>query len=135
MGRCNAKMAKRKGKAKKEMSLAKIGNWVFLVSVIIALLAGVFISGDATVTWILAILGIIVGLINVGLKDEVPFLIAAIALMVASQNFVWGIVQIPQFGVEIGEIIGGILGYLVIFVAPAAVIVALKAIYAFAREE
>jgi len=128
-------MAKRKGKAKKEMSLAKIGNWVFLVSVIIALLAGVFISGDATVTWILAILGIIVGLINVGLKDEVPFLIAAIALMVASQNFVWGIVQIPQFGVEIGEIIGGILGYLVIFVAPAAVIVALKAIYAFAREE
>ena len=128
------KKRKTRTKAKNEMSLGKIGNWLFLVSVIIAVLAGIYLSGDSTITWILAVLGLIVGLINVGLKDEVPFLIAATALIVASQNFVWGITQIPTIGAEVGAIIGGILGYLVILVAPAAVIVALKAVYAFAKE-
>jgi len=127
-------MARRSRKTE-EISLAKIGHWVFLVSVVIAILAGIALSGNTTVTWILALLGIVVGLVNVGLKDEVPFLIAAIALMVASQNFVWGLIQIPGIGADIGNIVGGILGYIVILVAPAAVIVALKAVYTFAKEE
>lgn len=128
-------VARRRKKAKKEeFSVQKLGHWTFLVGVLIALLAGIFVPGNEALTWILGLLGLLVGLINLPMRDEVPFLVAVIALIVASQSFVYGLQWIPAIGTNISTILSGILGYVIVFIAPAAVVISLKAIYVFAKE-
>jgi inner membrane protein involved in colicin E2 resistance len=122
------------------MNTAKAGEWAFLISVIIAVLAGLaspWVSVTTTSSWawvsvLLVILGIIVGLLNITEKETTAFLVASIALIVAGiaaflilNNVIW----------PIGTIISSIVGYLAIFVAPAAVIVAVKAIAALASKK
>jgi hypothetical protein len=111
-------------KAKKGMEM--YGHWIFLLGVAIAIIAGIVAPANMTVVWILAVLGIIVGLLNISLREEVPFLVAALVLIVAANSL-----AVLPF---IGEWLGKILNYVVAFVAPAAVIVALKEIYAFAKK-
>ena len=112
--------------AKKKKGLEIYGHWIFLLGIFIAIVAGIAVQADPTVTWILAILGIIVGLLNISLREEVPFLVAAIVLVIASNSL--GV--LPFLG---ETIISPILQYIVAFVAPAAIVVALKEIYAFAK--
>jgi hypothetical protein len=120
-------MAKKTAKAKKStFSGAKLGHWVFLAGIIIAIVTALVTGVNTTVIWVLALLGLIVGLINVTLKDEVPFLVATTVLLLASGS----LNALPYVGIQLGTI----LAYVTVFVAPAGLIVALKAIYAFARE-
>jgi uncharacterized membrane protein len=115
-------MAKKK---QEFMSGAKFGHWIFLAGVFIAIVAGILAGVNTTVIWVLALLGLIVGLINITLSDEVPFLVATTVLLIASGSL--NVIPI------IGDTIGTILAYIVVFVAPAGLVVALKAVYAFAR--
>lgn len=108
------------------MTGAKLGHWVFLAGIVIAIIAALVSGISNTVIWVLALLGLIVGLINVTLKDEVPFLVATTVLLIAS-----GSLNVLPY---VGETIGTILAYVTVFVAPAGLVVALKAIYAFARD-
>jgi hypothetical protein len=104
---------------------AKLGHWIFLAGVFIAVIAGLMTGINTTIIWVLALLGLVVGLINLTLRDEVPFLVATTVLLIAS-----GSLNVLPY---VGETISTILSYVVVFVAPAALVVALKAIYAFAR--
>lgn len=101
---------------------AKYYAWIYLIAVAIAIIAAFWNPMSATTTTtILAILGIVIGLANVSKKEAVEFLIAAVALIVAS---------LSSRGLEkilfIGKFIPAILMNLMAIVAPAAVIVALK---------
>lgn len=111
-----------------------VGYWVFLVGVFVAIIAGLLTVDviQPDVVWVLAILGIVVGLMNIKLKDEVPFLIATLVLMTAAGFFSASLTFIPYIG-YVGELIGTILQYIIFFVAPAAIIVALKAVYHFGK--
>jgi len=90
------------------------------------------------VTLTMLILGIAVGLISITAKEVTPFLISAIALMVARIGIgttadVWAPLKevhkiLPYFATEI-------LNYIVAFVAPAAVIIAVKAFWPLARKK
>lgn len=104
------------------METAKIGEWAFLAGVIIALLVGLFTGAGATGTTatILVALGAIVGLINITEKQTTGYLVAAIALLIAGSA---GLGTLP-FGTQISAMLSNI----VLFVAPAAVIVALKTV-------
>jgi hypothetical protein len=116
-----------------DLSGAKLGHWIFLAGIIIAIIAGLIMGSNetnATIILVLAVLGLIVGLINITLRDEVPFLVAATVLLIASGTFAQSLMGLPF---EIGLKIASILGYVIVFVAPASLVVALKAIYAFAR--
>jgi hypothetical protein len=104
------------------MKLATIGHWAFILGVVIAILAGFFGPATDVVALVLVILGIIVGFLNVSEKEMSSFLIAVIALLVAGAA---GLQTLPL----IGSIIGPMLINIATFVAPAAVIVALKAVY------
>jgi hypothetical protein len=112
------------------MNLAKLGEMAFLVLIVIAILAGLASAVavfDATwIAIILVILGLIVGILNISEKETSSFLIAAIALLVAGAS---------SFSIlgGVGEAVAKILGFIAIAVAPAAVIVALKAVYALGR--
>ena len=100
--------------------IAAIGRWTFIVGLILAVIAGLFIEA-AWVVWVLVILGVIVGLLNVTREETQSFLLAAIAfaLSTAALN------TIPL----IGDIFSNILGYVAAFVSGAMIVVALKALF------
>jgi hypothetical protein len=106
------------------MKLAIVGKWAFIIGLVIAVIAGIFFQA-AWVVWVLAILGVIVGLLNVTETDTQSFLLAAIALILSAT----ALNTIPL----VGEFIKNILGYVAAFVAGAMVVVALKALYETAR--
>jgi hypothetical protein len=111
-----------------------IGIYAFIVGVILAIIAG--LAGGAVaeyigaITLILVILGLIVGFLNVKDKMVFNFLIAAIALMVVGSA---NLTTIDTIITPLGTILQAIINFITIFVAPAALVVALKAIYGLAK--
>ena len=108
--------------------MGKIGKLAFIIGVVISIIAG-FILTD-WMLWILTILGVIVGLLNVTTKDEQTFLLAAVSLVIISAFGGDLIYNLPQ----IGTILGSIYIALLTFVAPAAIVVALKSLYHSAKK-
>jgi zinc transporter ZupT len=103
---------------------AKYGRWAFIIGLVIAVLAGLFFQPDWAI-WVLAILGLIVGLLNVTIKDTRGFLLAAIALTLSAT----ALNTVPV----IGKAFELILPFVVAFVAGAMIVVALKELYQTAR--
>jgi uncharacterized membrane protein len=115
--------------AKEKMKMETIGQWSFIVGVVIAVLFGIF--GTAYAGWVglvLIVLGILVGLLNISDKEVYDFLIAAIALMLTGAA---GLDRLPMVGAYLGPIFLNIST----FVAPAAIICALKAVYELGKEK
>lgn len=116
------------------MGKMQIGQIAFIVGVIIALLAGLLSNMiDAPtagiVGLVLVVLGLLVGIINVSDKETAGFLIAAIALMLTG-NVGWEYINF----MGLGSAIDGIMSYIGLFVAPAALIVSLKAVWQLAKD-
>ena len=110
---------------------SEYGHWAFILGVIIAIIAGLATGAmvlDAnTTSWttaILVILGIIVGFLNISEKETQSFLITTIALMLVGTSLFY---LNPLF--NLGSILTAIMRYVLAFIAPAALIVALKAMY------
>jgi hypothetical protein len=114
----------------KTLQIKKIGEWSFIVGVILAILVGLIpdMIDPTTVTPIFASLGVLVGFLNVSKKETTNFLIATIALLAAGSA---GLNTFPIFG----GFLAVILSNIVAFVAPAAVIVALKSVYMYEIEK
>ena len=104
---------------------SKIGHWAFIIGILLAVIAGLVPAWQTpTITWILVVIGLIVGLLNIQAKETTEFLVAAITLLIVGSAG-----AIPALGV----IVLSILANIVAIVAPAALIVALKAVYALAN--
>ena len=115
-----------------------VGSWAFILGVVIAIIAGIVAGATGgletytagIITLVLVILGLIVGFLNIGEKEITNFLIAAIALIavgtanLGAVNFV-----IPV----LGTILQALVLNIAVFVAPAALVVALKAIHKLSR--
>jgi FtsH-binding integral membrane protein len=139
------------------MDMEKVARWAFIAFVIIAIVMGLVIgswaynatgllpttshwndpdvsNANAYVTLVLLILGIIVGLISIAAKEVTPFLIATTALIVASS-----ILNVWTPLTKIHELLyywaTAILSYIVAFAAPAAVIIAIKEVFAMTRSK
>ncbi len=114
------------------MKMNKLGHWSFILGVAIAIVAGLAtgLAGfqNEWIATILVILGVVVGFLNISEKEISSFLIAAIALLVAGAA---GLGSLPVIG---PSILGPILVNIATFVAPAAVIVALKAVYSLGKK-
>ena len=109
----------------------KIGGWAFILGVLIAIISGVAAGAVSMYAgWILlllVVLGVVVGFLNIGDKDVLGFLVASIALMaVGSAN----LIAIPYIGGYVTAIVQNIGA----FVAPAALVVALKEVYNLASK-
>jgi hypothetical protein len=108
-----------------------LGNWAFIVGVIVAIIAGLFGTDIIPFTAsILVVLGIVVGFMNIGTKKKSEFLIAAVALMVAGAASLSALNVLPTIG---GWLIG-IVTNVIVFVAPAALVVALQDVYNLAAK-
>lgn len=110
--------------------MQKVGSWAFIVGVIIALVAGYW-ELSAMTTSVLLVLGLVVGLLNVGGHETQPFLLAAVSLVIVA-SFGGDLLSKIE---TIGPIIQRVLTTLINFVIPATIIVALKAIYALAKDD
>ena len=113
----------------------KIGELAFIVGVLIAVVVGLFqknLAGTNYQGWLillLVVLGLIVGFLNISEKETTPFLVAAVALLLTgTSGTTLGL--IPKIGIYLAGIVEGIA----VFVAPGAVVVALKAIKALAHD-
>lgn len=130
------------------MEMEKIARWAFAAFVIIAIVMGLVVGymaynadlhwldsgvsdADAYVTLVLLILGITVGLVSITAKEVTPFLIVAIALIVAAASNVWN--PLGTIHELLYDWAYAILRYIVAFTAPAAVLIAIKAIFAMEK--
>lgn len=122
----------------------KIGSWLFLVGVLVALIAGIIVGvkwysdSEAYIAMLLGILGFIVGILSffaVGqiTKDRVPtFLIGALILvMIGATSSTW------TFGTNTDLVFffQNLTGYLAYFAAPAAGLLAIRAIWDAGKTE
>ena len=85
-----------------------------------------FLSTHLGDLWVLAILGVIVGLLNVTVEDTRAFLLAAIALTFSAT----ALNTIPVVGTNLSYV----LPFVVAFVAGAMIVVALKELFTTARK-
>ncbi len=105
----------------------KTGHYAFLAGVLLAIIVGLFYEAaknySSAVVVVLVLLGLIVGFLNVTARETTEFLVAAIALM-GGGAALESITVIPV----VGTVLYQILLHVAVFVAPAALVVALKAI-------
>ncbi|MBR9691709.1 hypothetical protein GOV06_02890 [Candidatus Woesearchaeota archaeon] len=113
---------------KSKVNLKKAGHYSFMAGIVLAILMALIpqLRGDSVI-WILVILGILVGLLNVTSKETVGFLVAALTLIIASS-----VSALTLAAIWTG--LTTILGNIIIFVSPAAIVVALKTVYALAQD-
>ena len=104
--------------------MGQAGKYAFLAGVVLAVIAG-FVTLD-WIWWLLAILGVAVGLLNITADETRGFLIAAIALVLSASS----IQQLPY----VGELVTRILGNVVVFISPAMLVVAVKSLFETAKD-
>jgi len=113
--------------------LSMVGFWAFIVGLIIAVVVGILAAlGMATaimpaIIIVLIILGLIVGFLNITAKEILLFLVATIALIVVGGVFA----PLKTFGV--GAMLDAILALVATLMAPAAIVAAIKALWAVGR--
>jgi len=130
-------MAKRKKVAVKKTPAKRpgrnlIGSWSFLVGIILAVILGLGLGGtyQSTMIWIVFVLGLLVGILNIA-ADEV-------------HGFLWGgtvLVLVSYFGVQVGVFssasltpIANILKGIMTLFVPATIIVALRSVFVLAKK-
>ena len=113
-----------------------LGTWLFLIGIAVAIVIGLLVGGgwytdtNGYAALVLALLGFIVGILSffaVGTitRDEVPtFLIAALMLVGigATSSFLGNVALL-------GDFLAGIALMLAVFVAPAAILLAIRAVW------
>ena len=107
--------------------MAKIGFWALIVGLILSVVFGIISPHNTAIIIVLIILGVVIGFLNITSKETLLFLVATVALVVVGNVFA------PLTALRIGEILGNILSYVATLMAPAAIIVAVKAIWSAAK--
>ena len=127
------------------MELEEVARYAFIVFVALAVIMGLVVgymrwNGDASVDTydgyvllVMLVLGVFIGMISITGKEIMPFLIATIALVVASNTAVWQ--PLSEIHPLLFRWATTILSYIVAFAAPAAVINAVKTVFAMAKEK
>lgn len=110
----------------------KLGAWTFIIGLIISALVAIF-SASVVPTWAIysiAILGMFVGFMNVTDNEVQLFLVATIAFLISFQalSSVFTVLALGWGAVA------SFFNLMSVFVAPAAAIVAVKAIYDIAKD-
>ncbi len=110
--------------------MEELGTWVFIAGLILALILG-FTTGVANGTFltVLVVLGLVVGFMNITQKEVHGFLLAAIALLLV--GVVTRVDSLPFIGKELQFSLYNI----VLFVAPAALVVAIREVFLLASEK
>lgn len=110
----------------------KLGSIVFIAGLILAIIIALIAVGNVP-SWavlVLAILGIIVGLVNIADKEVNSFLIAAIAFLI-SFSALGSVLTTLALG---WAAVGTFFNLMAVFVAPATAIVAIVSLFKLAKD-
>jgi hypothetical protein len=105
--------------------MEQLGKYAFIVGLILALLA-TFIQGQAWTFWVLALIGLIVGFMNITSDETHTFLLSSIALILSAS----ALQSIPMVGEMATEMIANVLAFL----GSAVLVVAIRAVIATAKD-
>jgi len=105
-----------------------IGGWAFVIGIVIAVLVGIGLTMSDTMIAVLVVLGIVIGLLNIADKEVSPFMMASIAVLLASYIGGSVLAKVPYVS------LGGALSAIVAMVVPAIIIVALKEVFEIAKK-
>ena len=108
-----------KGEAK-----AMLGRWAFLIGVVLAVIFGL-ISAGTWLSWLLVVIGLVVGLVNISDKEVGAFLTAGTVMVL--MGYFGG--QTLSSVVYLSTIFNNILTLFV----PATIVVAVKSVLSLAR--
>lgn len=106
-----------------------MGEYAFLAGVVLALVASLFAGESMYTRPVLVLLGVVVGLLNVDMKEVHNFLVAAIALLVSGTAGFRAITWM-----NLGPVLASVLEHVSYFVAPAAVLLALRVVWNIAKD-
>lgn len=113
---------------KKKLDLKKIGHYSFIAGLVLAVLMALIANLDQRLSlWILIVLGILVGLLNITSKETTGFLIASVVLMISASATALNLGNISVY-------LTAMWGNIITFVAFAAIVVAIKTVYQLAQD-
>ena len=104
----------------------RIGSWSFLIGVVVAVLFGLLGTLGQNVAYLLIVLGLLIGLLNIADEEARPFLMAGAILVIVSTLGQDVVSNVPWFN--------RILTALTVLFVPATIIVALKSVFTMARQ-
>jgi len=107
------------------------GAWAFAAGYILAIVAGLFWPDSGELILALVILGLVVGFLNITQAEMLPYLVAAIALVLIGSTGVFTPLNLAVDG--LGEDVNLVVRMMSIFTAPAALVTAIRAGVQFAR--
>lgn len=113
----------------KKKALNKIGGWAFIIGLVLAIVVAIF---GAEATWpiyLLLFLGLVVGILNITNKEVSSFLLAAVAFMFTFTS----LGKVAEIIPLLGETLARFFSLMNTFVAPAAAVVAFKALFAHSK--
>jgi hypothetical protein len=105
--------------------MKNLGKWAFLVGIVICVVAGLVVAAN-WMYWLLAVLGLVVGFLNITGEETKTFLLAAIGLMLSATS----VMSIPMIGVAVTAVLANVVA----FISAAVLVVALKALFEVARD-
>ena len=119
-------------------ALAIVGTVAFVVGVLFAIIGGIWggvsVPTNHVVIWVLLVAGILIGLLNVTAKEGAIVLSAAVALIILG---IWGFTPafdpVEDVSQVLAENVVGVVCCFALLMAPAAIIVAVKAVISTAK--
>ena len=122
--------------AKSGVKLVSGGNSVgalfFVLGALVAVVSGLAFPGglNAYLSVVLVVLGVVVALLNITLREVNSFLLAATSLVIMTALGGAVLAQVPVFGAYFKGVMDSVLA----FVVSAGIVVAFRMIYRLARD-
>ena len=99
-----------------------VGFVLFIIGLVLSIIGGLFLPENAIVAMVLAIIGIVIGIIMLKARDIRTLLLATIALLAMTAAFA------PVTVLGVGKLVSNILVDFAAMMAPIALITAVKAL-------
>jgi len=103
-----------------------LGSWAFLIGVILAVVLGALGEINTMVVWVLVVLGIIVGLLNIQESEVEAFLMAGAVLVIVS--------ALGSGAMSKVALLERVLNAMLVLFVPATIVVALKSVFSLAKK-
>ena len=116
----------------------QVGKWAFIIGALLAVLMGILeavgqpLGTNAWLVLLLLVAGLVIGFVNISAKEAQPFLVASVAVLLAAGAA--NLVAANTLFSPLGALLAAVVKDIVLVVAPAALVVALRAVYGFAAE-
>jgi hypothetical protein len=119
----------------KDNMVGTVGRVAFIIGVILALIVGLFSDQlgnvNGYIIGALIVLGLIVGFLNITEKETQAYIIATVGLVIVASLGGDKLAEVPMIGTYLVNAFAAMIS----FIIPGVIVVALKAVYAMAKEE